>query len=78
MEIELFSVDLAFGPLLLSPVTTVLTRLAKVFPGWPIRGRQCQGSPLNTPTPLGVRGSAVWVGALFERPQPPHTLHSPL
>ncbi|CAM4693504.1 unnamed protein product [Leuciscus chuanchicus] len=60
IEIELFSGDLAFGPLLLSPVTTVLTRLAKVFPGWPIRGRQCQGSPLSTPTPLGVRGSAVW------------------
>lgn len=54
IDIELFFGDMAFGPLLLSPVATVLTRLAKVFPGWPIRGRQCQGSPLNTPTPLGV------------------------
>lgn len=70
--------DMAFGPLLLSPVATALSRLGEVFPGWPVRGWQCQGSPLVTPTLLGVRGSAVWVGALFERPQPPHTLQSPL
>lgn len=41
-------------------------------------GGSVRGSPLRTPTPLGIRGSAVWVGDLFKRPQPPHTLYSPL